>query len=223
MGSFHYEGGGAEQGFCHDPSRLPPERVIHPTSFLLAGPVSVQRNESSSPTKYSWMLKLYFKLDEGSRTWRLDYYGLQKQAMQGSDRDSLFTTLRMPRDGSASNDDNLLKAWPPVPVGSGFACSQLELPLNGDSTLRLSNLRVIAFANDEQLPSAKLYRGEGLRDEDGLEVDWVHCPADTAGRAWLIYTGLGLLVAVLGLVGGTIWRKKHKKREPYIAAGTNES
>jgi len=197
------------------------DTIRAPIRTLWAGPVAVTQKEHS---KYTWNLKLVFMLDVEENRWHLENYGLHAYGVNSSLSAAdytVFHTLRMPHNTSSSLDH----AWPPVPVGSGFACSQLELPLEENSTIRLSNFRVVAFANNKQLPTAQLYTREGLRnEEEGLGgLDWVHCPADTTGLSWLVHLGWGLfLIAVLAMVGGLCWAKWRGKG-PYRAARTTDN
>lgn len=188
MGSFHYERNlSAEWGWCHGSSE-------HYTASL-----TVRKGAD----KYFFKLTLIFTREQ--HTWHLNKYGLIGDHLHG-----YSFTARASSFYQSPSPSSLAEAWPPVPVGSGFACSQIELPFaHGPTSIRLSNLRVIAFPGREQLPNAKLFNGSGLRDEDGLAVNWIHCPRDTTGSFWLAHSALVLMaIGLLALVGVTFWTRR---------------
>jgi len=93
---------------------------------------------------------------------------------------------------------NTTVEWPLTPVGRGFACSRMELPLPNNSYIVLTDLRAVAFAPEHLLPIAELRDTNGSGLIGLASVDWDYCSAD--GSSWpsiALYGGLGLVMVLL--------------------------
>jgi len=219
------------EGLCRD-NTLEPSALAAATQHLTVKFLPMGLDGG----RYFWLLEMTFRLGEGENSdkWHLHNYTLRASYPRPNPHydSAAFMQMQKPSadNTSATSSDN--GEWPLIPVGKGFACSRLELPVisadrKNNATIVLTDLRAVAFAPGHLLPTAELSNTDGRGLPDLAGVEWDYCAAD--GSSWpkiALYGGLGLAVVLLGCLLFTVlmvYCRGERRGRTHVCNGEHQS